>query len=164
MQYEKIRIDDVKIYPGNAKKHPEEQIDKIMRSIQEFGYTAPILIDEDDILLAGHGRLSACKKLDMQDIEYKRIEGLSEEQKKAYRIADNKSGESSWSIDKLKVEFKDLEVKEFDLTLTGFKLDEISSITMEKEQNTEVNKIGSLMITCPSCGEKFSKKEQKKNK
>ena len=157
-------IANIKPYGNNAKKHPQEQIEQIKKSIKSFGFNQPILLDENDIILTGHGRFMAAKQLDLNVIPTVKIGTLTEEQKKAYRIADNKTAESSWNLGLLKTEFSDLKQMEFDLELTGFNLTQIDDIMVEKEQITKVDKLGSLMITCPHCGGEFSRRDQKKEK
>ena len=76
--------------PRNARTHPKRQIEQLVRSIREFGFTNPVLIDEANVLIAGHGRLRAAKELGVETIPTIQLEGLSEAQKKALRLADNK--------------------------------------------------------------------------
>ena len=116
-------------YPGNARKHSDKQIQMLMASIQEFGFNQPILVDEKLIVLAGHGRLEAAKRLKLKKVPTIKITDLSEEQKQAYVIADNKIAEQSdWDIQKLSEQFEELLKCEFDIELTGFTTAEIDNI------------------------------------
>ena len=119
---------EVKPYRNNPKKHSEKQVQQIVNSIKEFRFNNPILIDENNELIAGHGRLLAALHLNLEVIPSIRLTHLTESQKKAYRIADNKLTENGdWDIDLLKLEFKyldDLELN-FDLEITGFESKEI---------------------------------------
>lgn len=90
MQIEKVKIKDLVEYEGNTKLHPQEQIDKIKKSIQEFGNNDPIAIDENNIIIEGHGRLQALKQLGYTEAEVIRLSHLSEDQKKAYILVHNK--------------------------------------------------------------------------
>lgn len=90
MQIEKVKIKDLVEYEGNAKLHPQEQIDKIKKSIQEFGNNDPIAIDENNIIIEGHGRLQALEQLGYTEAEVIRLSHLSEDQKKAYILVHNK--------------------------------------------------------------------------
>lgn len=90
MQIEKVKIKDLVEYEGNAKLHPQEQIDKIKKSIQEFGNNDPIAIDENNIIIEGHGRLQALEQLGHTEAEVIRLSHLSEDQKKAYILVHNK--------------------------------------------------------------------------
>lgn len=93
-------------YEKNAKIHNKKQIQQIMDSIKEFNFTNPILIDENNVILAGHGRFLASQQLGIKEVPVIKLDYLSEAQKKAYRIADNKLTENgNWDYDLLKLEF-----------------------------------------------------------
>ena len=122
-------IQDLIEYDSNPREHAPEQIQQVAESIKEFGWTMPILIDETNEIIAGHGRLLAGKQLGIQKVPCIIAKGWSEEQKKAYCIADNKLTENStWSKDLLKLNLTDLYDQEFDLRLTGFSEDELSGL------------------------------------
>lgn len=96
-------------------------VSRVVESIEEFGFTAPILVDENKVILAGHTRRAAALELGLEVVPYIIITGLTEAQKKAYRLADNKLGELSvWDEDALKAELESLLDDEYDLNLTGF--------------------------------------------
>lgn len=126
MELKNIKLGELKTYSKNNKIHPPDQIKKIARSIKEFGFNVPVIIDKNNVIIAGHGRVFAAKELGMEDIPVLQKDNLSEAQIKAYRIADNKTAESEWDFDSLKEEFKTLKELDFDLELTGFTFDEIS--------------------------------------
>lgn len=90
MQIEYVSIGSIKPYERNAKKHPSEQVEHIANSIKEFGWQQPIVVDKDGVVVIGHGRLLAVKKLGYAEVPIVRAEDLSEQQIKALRIADNK--------------------------------------------------------------------------
>lgn len=90
MKIEKISIDKIKPYENNAKLHPPEQIEQIKKSIKEFGNNDPIAIDEDNVIIEGHGRYQALKELGFKEIEVIRLSHLNEQQKKAYSLIHNK--------------------------------------------------------------------------
>lgn len=105
----------------NARKHRPEQVAKIARSIEAFGWTTPVLIDEADAIIAGHGRVLAARKLGIDDVPVIVARGWTAAQKRAYLIADNRiAEEAGWDRDILAVEFAELEALDFDLSLTGF--------------------------------------------
>ena len=110
-------------YHNNTKKHPEEQVNKIASQIREFGFDQPITVDRYMIIITGHGRVQACKKLGLKRVPFIVRDDLSEAQIRAKRIADNKVAESEWDEDLLKVEFDLLKDADFDLGLTGFDID-----------------------------------------
>src|SRR4051794_4347832 len=91
--------------PRNARTHPKRQVEQLVRSMREFGFTNPVLIDEANVLIAGHGRLRAAKDLGLEQVPTIRLDGLSEAQKKALRLADNKIAlNAGWDLDILKLE------------------------------------------------------------
>lgn len=128
---EHLNIDLLKPYKSNPKIHKGKQIQQIVNSISEFNFINPILIDENNIILAGHGRLLAAQKLQMEKVPAIKLLHLSNAQKKAYRIADNKLTENgAWDYDLLKLEFSELEKLELDFSLdiTGFDIADIDVI------------------------------------
>lgn len=108
-------------YGANARMHSPQQIDQIVNSIREFGFTNPVLIDEDNILIAGHGRTAAAIKMELDAIPAVRLRGLTDSQKKALRIADNQLAlNATWDLDLLAAELTELDDVDFDLELIGF--------------------------------------------
>lgn len=120
-------------YARNARTHSPEQVDQIAASIREWGWTVPVLIDEQGGLIAGHGRVMAAKKLGLAEVPVMVAAGWSEGQKRAYVLADNKLAENAgWDRDMLKVELGDLGALDFDISLTGFGDGEIADLLAEK--------------------------------
>lgn len=120
-------IDDLIPYDTNPRIHQPKQINQVAKSIQEFGWTMPILIDEQNEIIAGHGRLLAGKQLGFKTVPCIIAQGWSEAQKKAYCIADNKLTENStWKYDDLRLNMEFLNDQGFDLTTTGFSFGEIN--------------------------------------
>ena len=116
-------------YAKNSRTHSEEQIAQIAASIKEFGFTNPIIIDENNGIIAGHGRILAAQKLKLKEVPCIQVTGWSEAQKKAYVIADNKLAlNAGWDEKMLALEFDDLQDLGFDLSLTGFSDDEILAL------------------------------------
>ena len=110
MKIETININDIYPYEHNAKKHPRRQIEQIKDSIKEFGNNDPIAVDEDGMIIEGHGRFEALKALGYTEVEVIRLPHLSEEQKRAYIIAHNKiTMETGLDLDKLRDEIGKLE-------------------------------------------------------
>ena len=117
--------------PRNARTHPKRQIDQIIASIRAFGFTNPLLIDPDGRLIAGHGRLLAAKAIGLAEVATITLVGLSDAQKRALRLADNKIAlGAGWDLDILKLELADLSVLDVDLDLsvTGFSSGEIDVV------------------------------------
>jgi DNA modification methylase len=118
-------VSDLREFPGNPRRHPEAQIASLMKSIQRF-WTNPILIDEAGTILAGHGRWEAAKRLRMTKVPTVTVSGLSDSEKRAVVIADNRLPEQAiWDFDLLRDHFRDLIKLDFDVELTGFSTGEI---------------------------------------
>src|SRR5687767_10222202 len=118
---ERWPVSKLKPYERNSRTHSEAQIDQVVASIQEFGFMNPILVDSKAGIIAGHARLLAAKKLGLADVPVIVLDHLSEAQKRAYIIADNRLALSAgWDEELLAAEFKELESECFDLALTGF--------------------------------------------
>ena len=125
--------------PGNARTHSTKQIAKLAAAIKQFRFTAPILIDEGLQVLAGHGRLAAAKLLGLSTVPTIQLSHMSEAQKRAYVIADNKLAElAGWDEEVLALEFQELlQVEGFDIELTGFDTGEIDVILEEEDEGAE---------------------------
>lgn len=146
-------------YVNNAKIHNEEHVKRIAESIKAFGFVSPVLIDKNYNILAGHGRVLAADKLNIETVPCVFIEGLSETQRKAYILADNKLGEiAEWNIDVLNAELKRLTDAGIDITITGFDLN--NEVQQELNEGVEIS-IDSLnddnfRHECPECGFRFN--------
>jgi len=169
-------------YDRNPKTHPDSQINQLVESIKEWGWTVPILIDEGDNVIAGHGRLYAAQKLEMDEVPCLVIGGLSESQKKAYIIADNKLGENGdWDMGLYFTELRELSERGFDLSVIGTDIDigslnyspdlepmteypEIESRDIENANNNINNNtakfnadrsLNGTEVVCPNCAHQF---------
>jgi ParB-like chromosome segregation protein Spo0J len=128
-EYQLKKVSDLVPYINNSRTHSEEQTTQIASSISEFGFTNPILIDETNNLIAGHGRLLAAKKLGIKEVPAIILSGLTKAQKKAYVIADNQLAlNAGWDLDTLRLEIETLEELDFDLKLLGFDDDVIEKL------------------------------------
>lgn len=129
MQYYLADVSELIPYVRNARTHSEAQVSQIAASIREFGFLSPILVAEDNTILAGHGRLAAAQKLGLKKVPCVKENHLTETQKRAYIIADNKlSLNAGWDSELLAVELSELEGADFNLDLLGFDEAELSSI------------------------------------
>ena len=131
MQVKTVKISELRPHPKNPRVHPDSAIEKLVRSIKEFGWTNPILVSADGYILAGHARLKAAEKAGIEEVPviYLPLEGAKAE---AYLIADNRlQDETDWDLPKLKDLLLELDTGEFDLELTGFDMDEIEDLTTE---------------------------------
>jgi DNA modification methylase len=132
--YKTIKCEDLRKYELNSRTHSEEQINQIVASIKEFGFTNPLLVDSDNMIIAGHGRLEAALKLGVDEVPCVILDGLTEAQKRAYIIADNKLAlNAGWNVENLMHEFEFLKNEDFNLELTGFGLDEFVNMFPEDE-------------------------------
>jgi DNA modification methylase len=121
-------------YANNSRTHSDDQVSQVAASIKEFGFTNPILIDEKGGIIAGHGRLMAAKKLGLEKVPTITLAGLSEAQKKAYVIADNKLAlNAGWDTTALTAELERLQELDFNLDLTGFDADELAQLLQPKQ-------------------------------
>lgn len=130
MQIKQVKIENLIPYAKNARTHSDAQVAQIAASIKEFGWTNPILVDGEKGIIAGHGRLAAARKLGMSEIPVIELAHLTDTQKKALILADNKLAlNAGWDNEMLAIELQELELEGFDLDLTGFDPDEISALT-----------------------------------
>lgn len=126
---EMIGIDRLVPYARNSRTHSDEQIAQIAASIREFGFTNPVLIDGDGGIIAGHGRVLGARKLGLAEVPCIRLAHLTEAQRRAYVIADNKLAlNAGWDDEMLALELRDLQSMDFDLSLTGFEDDDIAAL------------------------------------
>ncbi len=131
------KLNDLTYYDKNSRVHTDEQLDQIIASINEFGFTNPILIDENNMIIAGHGRATAAQKMSLDEVPCILVEDLTDDQKKAYIIADNKLAlNASWDLELLKMEVSELIEIDFDTGLFGFSENELKSLMLEREQGT----------------------------
>lgn len=129
MQIETLPIDTLIPYARNSRTHSDEQVAQIAASIREFGFTNPVLIDGEGGLIAGHGRVMGARKLGLAEVPCIRLAHLTEAQRRAYVIADNKLAlNAGWDDEMLALELRDLQGMDFDLSLTGFENDDIAAL------------------------------------
>lgn len=141
-KYRNAKTESLIPYARNSRTHSKDQISQIASSIKEFGFTNPILIDELGGIIAGHGRLLAAQKLGMDEVPVIELSYLTEAQKKAYIIADNKLAlNAGWDEEMLKIEFEELKALDFDLDLTGFDDKELNKIFGIDDDNPYTKKV-----------------------
>ena len=164
MQIESVPIESLIPYARNARTHSEEQVAQIAGSIREFGFTNPVLIDGDGGIIAGHGRVMAARRLGLDEVPCIRLTHLTEMQRRAYIIADNKLAlNAGWDSEMLALELNDLNMSDFDLSFIGFDANELNvamGLGVDFQPGTEDDQ-GRLdvkaPIVCPSCGHEFNK-------
>lgn len=154
LKIEYIPLEDIKPYEKNAKLHPEEQIQQIKNSILEFGFKDPIAIWKDNVIIEGHGRYLAAQELEYKEVPIIRLDGLSDEQRKAYMLAHNKlTMNSGFDFDILAEELDS--ITDIDMTDFGFdiELDDIEPYSDESPD--DFKEYGESIETkhkCPRCG------------
>ena len=155
-----VQVEALIPYARNARTHSEAQTAQIAGSIREFGFTNPVLIDGARGIIAGHGRVLAARKLGMEKVPCIELGHLSETQRRAYIIADNKLAENArWDMDMLRLELEELKGLELD-GFTGFNtheidilLQDVSAIEFKKYDESVAADVKT--VTCPECGHEF---------
>ena len=126
---EMVKVSELIPYVNNARTHSQEQVNKLRSSLREFGFVNPVIIDADKNVIAGHGRLMAAKEEGITEVPCVLVDYLTEAQKKAYILADNRyAQDAGWDEELLRLEIEALEGMDFDVSLTGFNEDEISDL------------------------------------
>ena len=169
MKIESLPIERLIPYARNSRTHSDAQIAQVAASIREFGFTNPVLIDGADGIIAGHGRVMAARKLGLDKVPCIRLAHLTETQKRAYIIADNKLAlNAGWDEEMLGLELAELREVDFDLDLTGFDGDAIEQLLNPPERNDEPPESSGGEIdvdamemgcACPKCGFEFDPKK-----
>ena len=131
-----LKIEEITPYQKNAKVHPDKQIRQIARSIKEFGFNQPIVLDKSKTIIVGHGRFLAAQQLGLKEVPVMIVSKLSANKVKAYRLADNKLNESDWDNSLVIQELKELESEGLDITITGFDKDFLQGL-YEDEFNAQ---------------------------
>ena len=165
MKITQKKVDSLIPYINNSRTHSDEQVAQIAASIKEFGWTNPILVDGDNSIIAGHGRLLAARKLGYKEVPTIELADLTETQKKAYIIADNKLAlNAGWDNEILSIELGSLQNANFDIELLGFDAIELSDLFDEqiKELKSNTEEIDpdeyDMNCKCPKCGFEFDAK------
>lgn len=161
---EMLAVEHLIPYANNSRTHGDAQIAQIAASIKEFGFTNPVLIDGEGGIIAGHGRVLAARKLSMAEVPCIRLGYLTDTQRRAYIIADNKLAlNAGWDAELLTVELNELHAEEFDMALLGFDASELSlamGLGADFQPGTEDDQ-GKLdqtaPVICPACGHEFNK-------
>lgn len=148
-------LNEIKVYPNNAKKHPAEQIEQIKRSIKEFGFNDPVAVYENGEIVEGHGRYIAATELGLEKIPVIVLDGLTENEKKLYRIVHNQlTLDSGFDIDLLNLELEritDIDMEGYGFQIIDIDEDEYSNYFIDAEGKEKKRK----QMQCPYCGEWF---------
>jgi ParB-like chromosome segregation protein Spo0J len=138
MTIEHLKTSDLIPYARNAKKHDAAQISKLCGSIKEFGFTNPVLIDKDNGIIAGHGRVLAAQSLALETVPCIRLGHLTDTQRRAYILADNRLAEigGGWDEEMLKLELADLAALDVDVAEIGFGAEDLAEVPEEEEEKS----------------------------
>jgi hypothetical protein len=129
------KVDALIPYIRNSRTHSDAQVAQIAASVREFGWTNPVLVDGENGIIAGHGRVLAARKLGMEEVPCIELAGLSDTQRRAYIIADNKLAlNGGWDDELLALEISELDAAGFDLSVVGFSQGELTSLFLEREE------------------------------
>src|SRR5256885_4927783 len=140
MTVEMWKIERVTPYARNCRRIPEKAIDKVAASIEEFGFRVPIVVDKHGVIICGHTRLLASRKLGLREVPVHVADNLTPAQVKAYRLMDNRSHEDTdWDLELLGPELQELRGLDFDLTLTGFDQHEIDDFLSDPDADDRAN-------------------------
>lgn len=154
MEIINLKVKDLMPYDKNAKKHDKTQIDNVAESIKQFGMVQPIVVDKDNVVIIGHCRLEACKKLKYKEVPCVKADDLTDEQVSKLRLLDNKLNESDWDFDLLGEELLELDMSGFELDWGLPELVEEETTDNDyKEQGLKDNNTN--FHTCPNCGCEF---------
>ena len=146
MNIKNIEVKDLIPYEKNTKKHDDVQINNVAESIKQYGFVQPLVVDKDNVVVIGHCRLLAAKKLKMQEVPCVCVDDLTEEQVKALRIVDNKSNESPWDFDFLADELAEINLDAFNFDF-GVSFDDDNTEIKEREE-IELNESISVVVEC----------------
>lgn len=176
LKIEYVKLSKIKPCENNPRIIPEEAVQKVADSIRSFGFKAPIIVDKDMIIIAGHTRFKAATELELEEVPIIVVDDLTDEQVKALRIADNKTAEySAWDNDILRDLFNELDQAGYELELTGFNFDEVDEILNAEEEalddldlikddsdvkNSSMKKLVFGKYKCALTDEEFSKLEK----
>lgn len=149
----KLKLTDIHPYERNPRKITEKAVDDCAESIRQCGYKAKIIVDENNVIIAGHTRLQALQKLGWKECEVQRETDMTEEQKKKYRLLDNKTAENGgWDFEMLDWELEELDFEGYDFGFdagsSDLNLDDMFTDAPEKEKKAKT-------VICPHCGEEF---------
>ena len=153
------KLDSIRPYAANAKKHDATQVANVAESIRQYGFVQPIVIDKNGVIVIGHCRALAAKKLGMKEVPCVCVDDLTPEQVKALRVIDNKTNESPWDMDLLAAELPGLDLEGFDFDFDlGFDKAEVEAVDLDEEDTSKTQE--KETIHCPKCGFVFEVKAQ----
>lgn len=166
-KFKTVPTQDLIPYARNSRTHSETQVAKIAASIREFGFLNPVIVDGKNGIIAGHGRVMAAQKLGLAEVPVVEAAHLTDAQKRAYVIADNRLAlDAGWDDAMLKIELQDLDLEGFDLTLTGFDVGELTDLFYEpafapgtENDQGRLDQLAPKIVQCPHCSQEYDLRE-----
>lgn len=166
-QIEMCSVEELIPYASNSRTHSDAQVAQIAASIREFGWTNPILIDGENTIIAGHGRLLAARKLGLEQVPAIILDHLTKAQQRALVIADNKLAlNAGWDMEMLKIELQEIDNLKFNLTLIGFDMGELAAMFDQpdfapgtEDEQGKLDELSPKMVQCPHCGQEYDLRE-----
>lgn len=154
LEVKNVFLDDIRSYANNPRKISDEAIDAVAESIKTFGFKVPVILDSDNVIVAGHTRVQAAQKLGLSEVPCVVADDLTPEQIKAFRLADNKTGElSGWDFEKLDLELEELTALDIDMSDFGFiEKDDVDIASFFEQSDEHSKEKDKKCITCPECG------------
>jgi ParB-like chromosome segregation protein Spo0J len=167
VQIKTVAVEKLIPYVKNSRTHSDAQVAQIAASIKEFGWTNPILVDGENGIIAGHGRLMAARKLGHKEVPVIELAHMTDSQKRAYVIADNQLAmNAGWDTSLLSLELADLKEVGFDLEILGFNSEDLKTFTEEinfdagtEEDQGKLDQLDPKWVCCPHCGKEFDARE-----
>ena len=164
---ERRPVADLIPYARNARTHSEAQVKKLASSMQEWGWTNPVLVDEAGMIIAGHGRVMAAQLLGYGEVPVMVAEGWSNAKKRAYVLADNRLAlDAGWDDEMLALELGDLKGMDFDIEPIGFSAEELAAMSPPdfapgtEDDQGKLDELAPKFVACPHCGKEFDLREQ----
>lgn len=166
-KFKTVSTQDLIPYARNSRTHSETQVAKIAASIREFGFLNPVIVDGKNGIIAGHGRVMAAQKLGLAEVPVIEAAHLTDAQKRAYVIADNRLAlDADWDDAMLKIELQDLDLEGFDLSLTGFDVRELTALFYEpafapgtENDQGRLDQLAPKIVQCPHCSQEYDLRE-----
>lgn len=157
MKVKNIPIEELNEYENNPRKIPLEAVEAVSKSIEEFGFKVPVVVDKDNVIVSGHTRIRAAKALGLKEVPCIVADDLTSEQIKAFRLADNKTSElSGWDFEKLDIELEELSDFDINMSEFGFEVSGIEDKIYESQEiDMEEFSDEKFEHECPKCGFKF---------
>jgi ParB-like chromosome segregation protein Spo0J len=160
MKIDMLPIDSIKPYENNPRRITDQAVRKVAQSLHAFGWQQPIVVDETMTVIVGHSRLAAAKSLKLTEVPVHIAVGLTPDQARAYRIADNRTNEESeWDYELLRIELAELENIDFDMSILGFDPNDLNALLPQEAQNANGEQVNGLFEVVVKCRDETEQQE-----